>query len=1271
MEMRPYGGGIGGKLRRKPLRKVAKTPYDRSPTSVSSIRDPEEGSWLGRLVNSVSRLFSSVLPKRLSARPVQGVPVIGGTSLSQSAQVTGAISHELSGELPENKINNQNIAANNPADNIILEFEQFIKQKSFTRAQCEHLISILQSRIVDSDSMKSGASGMKNDDVVVPLRATISHQESIPDDHTVPSVELAREYMRFKIPNASPLHQNLQNHMFHENKQVQSNSNSAKKFSLNGQKPPILSHVSAEIPENNYFTPGSVRTSGIYKMPGSSYVKGEGSSKDGYVGSLSLKTSGTNQNVGQVLKRRNSTLYDKFRSTCPIRRVRQKLGLNSSKRIIHSVLPGNVELCTSTVFKKDFQDNPSPNQRLNCLDGHEESIFKKRSSCDIAPALAQSTKMENQIFQHLHELAPSPKRKSLDNPLDVTIADGFIYSLSHNQEGVGVLEEDASTSSGVKSINATNDINLVPGAATIHGNNAVDAGISNCKAISGNHKPSFQKRESEDKVMDPSSQLKHEDESNISQHKAIPSTRTEGSPPTVLANFPSTSVFSKASDLKPSIDSVAKYSKGFTFPSMPSSLTSQPPPTPTMPRPLVQKLVTQKEHGMTPSFTSASMGAKRALFSLPTTKDNSHASMLENGTRLSNNSTSYVAGIFSTIPTLDFGSTSLIISSALASQPLNVVNDTNLEGKPHNESPVNSNSSSHDNTTLFNFGSKSSASAAVSQFPGTDSGSVLAATSLPNSAVGSTAASSLPPDSRNPSSLAAKTLSDGSNNLNFISSKSNKLDSLYPDNSANSLSSVNVTGFGGTRATQVESPTSQNSTSASLFQLTYGNKVNSGFDMATSTGPSIGNSSAAVSSLFPSARGSQSAFSPTLLGASDHKFNFSSTKFDNLALSDLHNGGKTSPLATSPGFAGTLSTQVESGSYDSLASQVQSTSGHRADGCAVSAAPSISSFAITSSLASSLFLHASGSQLTVAPTTISGASNNLFSFISKPRDTGSSILDNTQQSLPGVIVTGFSRTPPTQVQSGTSLISSSLTSQPQSFIPSSTMGMDISSSSSLGSSFFGTVCNPFISSSSFPMDAVFSSPCTAAAATTFPLATISNLFGLNSKPPTLPTSGLFVSSASSQNSGFPFSTPFIFNSSSNLASSFSSAASTSSVFSRHPTFGLQNSAAGTSTAGGNEMSIEETGDNNQLADSMFQHLGQPGTSPAGPVFSVPAVQPASPVFQFAGQQNFPSPVPPKFQPSGSVEFPQGGSFAFGSGGGGVDKSSRRIIRVRKDKMRKK
>lgn len=85
METPPYGGGIGGKLRRKPLQKVAATPYDRPAASVAGIREPEEGSWLGRLVtpasqfisNSVSRLFCSVLAKPLSATRIQGVPVIG------------------------------------------------------------------------------------------------------------------------------------------------------------------------------------------------------------------------------------------------------------------------------------------------------------------------------------------------------------------------------------------------------------------------------------------------------------------------------------------------------------------------------------------------------------------------------------------------------------------------------------------------------------------------------------------------------------------------------------------------------------------------------------------------------------------------------------------------------------------------------------------------------------------------------------------------------------------------------------------------------------------------------------------------------------------------------------------------------------------------------------------------------------------------------------------------------------------------------------------
>lgn len=59
-------------------------------------------------------------------------------------------------------------------------------------------------------------------------------------------------------------------------------------------------------------------------------------------------------------------------------------------------------------------------------------------------------------------------------------------------------KEDPSTfTSGVKSICADNNMNLVPATATMHSNNAVDAGISNCNAVSGNQKLDFQMGKSE------------------------------------------------------------------------------------------------------------------------------------------------------------------------------------------------------------------------------------------------------------------------------------------------------------------------------------------------------------------------------------------------------------------------------------------------------------------------------------------------------------------------------------------------------------------------------------------------------------------------------------------------------------------------------------------------------------------------------------------------------------------------------------------------------
>ncbi|MQM14052.1 hypothetical protein Taro_046985 [Colocasia esculenta] len=81
------GGGIGGKFRRRPLRRAPATPYDRPPTAARGIRgNPVEAAaaaagrngWLSKLVDPASRLitrgatrfFSSVFQKRLGPPPV-------------------------------------------------------------------------------------------------------------------------------------------------------------------------------------------------------------------------------------------------------------------------------------------------------------------------------------------------------------------------------------------------------------------------------------------------------------------------------------------------------------------------------------------------------------------------------------------------------------------------------------------------------------------------------------------------------------------------------------------------------------------------------------------------------------------------------------------------------------------------------------------------------------------------------------------------------------------------------------------------------------------------------------------------------------------------------------------------------------------------------------------------------------------------------------------------------------------------------------------------
>lgn len=52
------GGPVGGKMRRRPMRRAPATPYDRPPPPPAAPAAPAGGGWLSKLVDPASRLIT-------------------------------------------------------------------------------------------------------------------------------------------------------------------------------------------------------------------------------------------------------------------------------------------------------------------------------------------------------------------------------------------------------------------------------------------------------------------------------------------------------------------------------------------------------------------------------------------------------------------------------------------------------------------------------------------------------------------------------------------------------------------------------------------------------------------------------------------------------------------------------------------------------------------------------------------------------------------------------------------------------------------------------------------------------------------------------------------------------------------------------------------------------------------------------------------------------------------------------------------------------------
>ncbi|GMH16093.1 hypothetical protein Nepgr_017934 [Nepenthes gracilis] len=439
-------GGAGGKFRKKPFRRHQRTPYDRPTTA---LRNPQRSGWISRIVEPASnlitvgahKLFSSVFRKRLLPPPPSSPD---GTEEPRDRQPEAASTEDPSGshERIVNDGNNWNIQ---PEGNGVTKLEHILKQMTFSRSEIDRLTELLLSRTIDKPI---GAAKERSESKLVdpsPSCARCSEvangpiQESgieprvlpgaissrtvgskvIEEDLSSPA-ELAKAYMGSRPTKVSPSILGLQSRALRVDAPV---SNAP--FHLRSPSMALDSKpVSVASYENGFLTPRSRGRSAIYCMPRTPYSmvhptlapKGTGTAIDAGPSSSSLPESEVenyqyNEPKKSVLKPRSSILDNDIGTMGPIRRIRQKHNVITSKNLRLSA-SGVPRIMQGTEPRVAEGTLPSP---VHSPHGHsfsKQEADKGNKSTLIMKSAHNSPKsigIGQRILQHLDEENPKGK----------------------------------------------------------------------------------------------------------------------------------------------------------------------------------------------------------------------------------------------------------------------------------------------------------------------------------------------------------------------------------------------------------------------------------------------------------------------------------------------------------------------------------------------------------------------------------------------------------------------------------------------------------------------------------------------------------------------------------------------------------------------------------------------------------------------------------------------------------------------------------------------
>ncbi|TYI85819.1 hypothetical protein E1A91_D04G022700v1 [Gossypium mustelinum] len=436
-EGNPYDGaqGAGGKFKKRPFRRTTKTtPYDRPPTS---IRNPSgssnENGWLSKLVDparrlitsSAHRLFASVFTKRLPPPPPPTPQLLDSETNREPTEnqldTTSTVPPVVQGDI---------IECENPTNHSgkggVAELEEILKQKTFTRSEIDLLTSLLRSRTVDitggneekrSEMISVVSHDKKEDFLESPVRenGTENHliltpvaRSTVPDEDVASPAELAKAYMGSRPSKVSTSMHGLQNQVPRRDLSSPSNKIFPSKSSITSLVPRSSGHVGSL--GNGFMTPRSRGRSAIYSMARTPYsrvnsstlIKSVGTDSDAFGGPLSSSQGTWEHNrisgSGQGVLSRSSVLDNDIGSVGPIRRIRQKSSLLSSRNL---TLPASAAPLSVHVVGTSSAG----------LDTLAETGGNSSPGTSFTTVPSKSSQMASKIFQQL-EMLVSPGEKS-------------------------------------------------------------------------------------------------------------------------------------------------------------------------------------------------------------------------------------------------------------------------------------------------------------------------------------------------------------------------------------------------------------------------------------------------------------------------------------------------------------------------------------------------------------------------------------------------------------------------------------------------------------------------------------------------------------------------------------------------------------------------------------------------------------------------------------------------------------------------------------------